>query len=503
MSSHVVVMSSSARSTKVKVTPGTYMSDVLAQACQSLNVSGNFILKHKQRTVDLSVPFRIAGLPSGAKLDLVVQSKSPAPVTVAVAIPSPQGDPFPNGRLGGKYPSNFTVWQILRQVESLPEALNAKLNITARGMASTSSGLPSGSGQLLYEQPTLNIMGRELATFQDFQKTLSQLGYNSGSVLIRLSYKTTGITFFEAQQQIAQYFRELETAKPEDSATPATETDAPALVQPATEGSEQPSTAAKELTPAVSEIANPTQVAPVAEPQRERSAPSDPLQPVNIYAAPTSATPQAALTKVNEADFTPSIVHAQMHQARLKESGKNKRLLSDKELEEQAAAAEAKLAAVQSIEVKVRFPDNTSASWTITKEDTGAKLYKAVRTVMANSSLPFRLSIPGTREVIRDEDSPRNQLMKTYKLTGNIVVNLLWDEGVSPATRGQPFLKTSAAQAAQRIVVPDLAATQDDEEEEKPSAWKQNSSKIISDVGKQGDEAMKKIGKFFKLPGKK
>lgn len=46
MASHVVVTSSTARSTKVKVTPGTYMSDVLDQACKSLKVEpGNYLLK--------------------------------------------------------------------------------------------------------------------------------------------------------------------------------------------------------------------------------------------------------------------------------------------------------------------------------------------------------------------------------------------------------------------------------------------------------------------------
>lgn len=448
------------------------------------------------------MPFRLAGLPGGAKLDLVIQSKSPALVTVAVAIPAPEGNAFPNGRLGGKFPSNFTVWQILRQIEDLPEAVNARLNITARGVAATNAGQPSGSGQLLYEQPTLNIMGRELGSFQDFQKTLSQIGYNSGSVLIRLSYKITDMTFFDAQNQIAQYFKALELAKPEtSSASKSTSEEAsptPVATPASAESSEKDSSVTQEQGAA--DAVPPHRVAPVIE---HPAAPSDPLQPVHIFAAPSSSTPAAALTHHNEADFTPSIVHAQMHQARLKESGKNKRLLSNKELEEQAAAAEAKLAAIQSIEAKVRFPDNTSASWVITKEETGAKLYKAVRTVMADRSLPFRLAIPGTRETIRDDDSPGNELMKAYKLTSNVVLNFIWEDSVADAVRRRPFLKASAAQAAEQIVVPDLPTVEDEEEQKKPPAWQQNSSKIVSDVSKHGDEAMKKIGKFFKLPGKK
>lgn len=46
MASHVVVMSSAARSTKVKVTPSTYMSDVLDQARKALKLEpGNYLLK--------------------------------------------------------------------------------------------------------------------------------------------------------------------------------------------------------------------------------------------------------------------------------------------------------------------------------------------------------------------------------------------------------------------------------------------------------------------------
>ena len=46
MASHVVVTSSAARSTKVKVTPGTYMSDVLDQACKSLKLEpDSYLLK--------------------------------------------------------------------------------------------------------------------------------------------------------------------------------------------------------------------------------------------------------------------------------------------------------------------------------------------------------------------------------------------------------------------------------------------------------------------------
>ena len=46
MSSHVVVIGTDLRRTTVKVSPGTYMTDVLQQACTKLNVSSDkFLLK--------------------------------------------------------------------------------------------------------------------------------------------------------------------------------------------------------------------------------------------------------------------------------------------------------------------------------------------------------------------------------------------------------------------------------------------------------------------------
>lgn len=382
----------------------------------------------------------------------------------------------------------------------------------------------SGSGQLLYQAPVLNIMGRELSTFPDYQKTLSQLGYNSGSVLIRLVYKTPGITFFEAQQQIAQYFKEVEQAeaeKPVSSAKSPSQQPTPTEGEPSNTPSEpapavqaqktadHAMTDAPQRDPSVPPKPSPKESAPQTGPpassgstEKEQSSttPRDPLAPVGIFSAPSSSTPAAARTEVSETDFTPTVAHAQLHQARLLESSKNKRLLSDKQLAEQAAATEEKLSSVHSIEVKVRFPDNTSASWAITHDDTGAKLYKAVRSVMAEPDLPFRLVVPGSKDVIRDIDTQDNRVIRAHKLTGRVLVNLVWDDSVPTPARGKPFLKSSVAQAAKNIEVPDIPAVE--EEEERPAQQKPEASRQ-GDRSRTGDDPMKKIGKFFKLPGKK
>lgn len=46
MAAHVEVVSTDLRRVKVKVTPGTYLVDVLGEACQKLNlVSDNYLFK--------------------------------------------------------------------------------------------------------------------------------------------------------------------------------------------------------------------------------------------------------------------------------------------------------------------------------------------------------------------------------------------------------------------------------------------------------------------------
>ncbi|KAI9172003.1 Tether containing UBX domain [Paramyrothecium foliicola] len=503
MSAHVVVIASDLRRTTVKVTPGTYLSDVLQEACKKLNLpSDKYLVKHNQKQVDLSVPFRTSGLSPGAKLELVQKSKTPSAVQVALQVPQPEAKEIPGGRLIHKFPSDLTLWKVLRQFESGAANQGRNLNFTSRGIAQTADGTSSGSGQLLYETPVLNIMGRELASFQDFQKTLSQLGYNSGSVLIRLSFKQTEQTLFEAMGQIGQFFKDEEAAEQEV---------AQERQEKVTESDVQSPELAKTTSPPASEPAAQSEEIPQPGPTQQQPEPNDamdvdpkpsrgedPYQPVHVFLAPTGSTPAAALAPANEADYMPTIAHAQLHQARLLESSRNKRLLSDKELEDKAAAEEAKIAAVKSALIKVRFPDNTSSDWEVGPQETGAFLYEAVRHVMANSEQKFRLVLPGGKTVIKDDDSSGNALIRAYKLSGRTLVNLIWDDAVSPQIRKQPFLKSSVAKQGQVIEIPQVP-----EVVEEPKSSRSLPNPQTTEEKEDGKESGgKKVPKWFKF-GKK
>ncbi|KAI3342709.1 GLUT4 regulating protein TUG-domain-containing protein [Ustulina deusta] len=458
MATNVKVVGTDLRQVTIKVNPGTYLTEVLEQACTKLKVpNSKYLLKHKQRQLDLSQTFRTSGLIPGARLELVVRANTPTVVNVALQLPSPESGFFPpHGRVSEKLPSDFTIWQILRQFESGKASAGKSLNITARGVPQTNSGTQAGSGQLYYEIPNIVIENRTLSSFVDFQKTLAQLGYNSGGVLMRLSFQKTAQPLSDAMREIEEYFKteeqdntpqKAEGASTEGTSASASEPPAPASEAPAASDTAEvisPPITNKEPLPAPNST-----VADSMDIDEESG-----LRPVTIFSAPTSSTPVAASRLDSEEDYAPDISHAKAHQKLLKSLGENKRLLSDRELEEKAALEDAKVAAIKSIKIKVRFPDNFSAEWTFGPEDTGASLFREVRGVMANSSPSFRLVLPGARTVILDDGATK--LIKGYRLSANTLVNFTWDDSVPADVRRQPFLNSSAAGQAREVVIPDV-----------------------------------------------
>ncbi|KAI0553775.1 GLUT4 regulating protein TUG-domain-containing protein [Xylaria curta] len=475
MATNVKVVGTDLRQVTIKVNPGTYLTEILEQACSKLKVSSDkYLLKHKQRQLDLSQTFRTSGLIPGARLELVVRANTPTVVNVALQLPSPESGHFPpHGRVSEKLPSDFTIWQILRQFESGKASAGKNLNITARGIPQTNNGTQVGSGQLYYEIPNIIIEKRTLSTFTDFQKTLSQLGYNSGGVLMRLSFQKTGQLLSDAMREIEEYFKSEEQ---ENAPQKNEDTNIDGKSESTSEPSALPSEAQSSM-PATTDVVSPattTEDPSATAPQANAGANamdgeeiSSGHRPVTIFSAPASSTPVAALRPDSEEDFAPDISHAKAHQKLLKSLGENKRLLSDRELEEKAAAEEAKVAAVKSIKIKVRFPDNFSAEWSFGPGDTGTSLYTEVRGIMANSSASFRLVLPGARTTIKDDAS--SKLIKEYRLSANTLVNFMWDDDVPADIRRQPFLKNSAAGRAQEVFIPEVPEIEVKQEESSAS----------------------------------
>ncbi|KAF2280857.1 uncharacterized protein EI97DRAFT_428952 [Westerdykella ornata] len=460
--SHVVVYNSSAKTVRIPTNPTKYLTEVRDEACQKFKVSNDqFTLKYNNKPISLHQQIRLANLPQGARLELVQASKSPTVISVALQLPESEK----NVRLTQKFASNTTLWEILRQFESMEGG--PIYNFTQRGVPALSSGGTSGAGRLNYEMPVITVMPghREQSTFVGLQQTLGQLGFDSGSALLRLSFKNSGRPLEEVMTEISQYFKSSEPAAPgahaADTAQASTAPDPDQAAPEATQTvagesirSEEPEPELMDMdhgdsktitTPSLGEtvaIEN-TQPAPSSPPDPKPSTADSTVPPagmgrnVKIYAAPTSSTPQAARGAFDEGDYIPTIEHAKSHQAALQARTKNQRLLSDKEIADQEAARQEKLlaAAEKGSSVRIRFPDQMIIQTSMNKEDTAESLYSFVEGFLQHKE-PFQLkyfSPINGRQVLIARDQKR--LIQDLRFSAAELITFLWDEKASTEAR--------------------------------------------------------------------
>lgn len=521
MAASVFVVDSTFKRTQVKVTPGKYLREVLEEACKSrkLNPEEYTLKTQANKTLDLSQPFRLSGLSAGAKLQLTQSSKSPGVVSVALQLPDSEG----GGRLSDKFPSNTSLWLVLRKYEdAVAGSSSKKLNITQRGVPTSSSG----AGRLMYEQPCLNVIGRSLETFTDLQKTLAQLGLTGGSALMRLTFKSTETPLEDAMQEMSGYFNSLDSvpagvassasqgpsgtqvgadrsmesvpdAAAEDAAVPAEDEtmkepseDAPATEVPPTQVVEN------DTVPSSSE--------PAPRPTDQEEPPSNTINGISVYRPPTSSTPAAALQEDDPTVFEPTIDHAKSHQAALQQAGKNKRLLSDKELEEQETLRREKLATIQSVVVRVRYPDQSQIETTVYASETAADLYAKVTATLAAADEPFELRYTGAKTVQEAlPNSSTRRLVNDFGFRGKVLVTLVWSPEASPQARQGPSLKEEYRLAAKDLKV-ELATQQAEGEEAHKTAMQKLDPKAEEAEGKGKKEDLEgRMRKFLGFNKKK
>jgi tether containing UBX domain for GLUT4 len=477
MSASVFVVDSAARRTQIKVTPGKVLREVLEEAClaKKLNPEAYALKTQNNKPVDLSQPFRLSGLSPGAKLQLTQASRSTGVVSVALQLPESEG----GGRFTDKFPSNTSLWVVLRKFEEgVAGQPQRKLNLTQRGAPSDNSG----AGRLLYEQPSINVMSRTIETFTDLQKTLAQLGINGGSMLMRLNFKNSGQPLEEAMAEITGYFKQVDDASGGSSLSVTQEAQG---AHAAGDGNmlSFPDAAANNTGAPLDDSAGPepndddvemtsgATGAPIVEddviasssetqPQPAEPAPSPVPAPqqslyngVAVYCAPTRDTPAAALEPDDPSTFEPSIAHAKAHQAALERSGRNTRLLSDKELEEQEAQRQASLATVTKVTVRVRYPDQSMIEMTTNASETGADVYKKVRDTLEYPTEPFKLRFMGKKGHQNLPDSADKLLVRDFGFRGKVLVTFAWLQEASSQARQDPALKDEYRSHAQELNV--------------------------------------------------
>lgn len=410
--------------------------------------------RYNKKTIDLSMTWRLATLPSGAQLELVQASRSPSIVDVALQLPQSEN----NVRLTDKFPSSTTFWQLLRRFESGVAGGAKNLNFTQRGVPEM-NGSTTGAGRLNYETPVLHVQGRELGSLEDLQKTLAQIGVNNGRVLIRLSFRNSGIPLEEAMSKITQYFKDVDGEALADASV-STEVSAtmprsqPEVVEEATASG--PATGRSEEVKAQDEM--PT-LSDQSRTQQGASGQAGDIEagpdgrPLLIYSAPTTNSPQASRFETHDSDFEPTVDHAKLHQARLNTESRNRRLPSDREIEEAEKARKEKIAAVKEVRIRVRLPDQTSVESVFTREEPASKLYAWVRSMMELPDEPFTIRyLGGKGQQVALNDGPE-RLVADLGFAGRTLANFTWDEQASVKARQVPLLKELWRKQAQSMKV--------------------------------------------------
>ena len=445
-------------------------------------------------------------------------SRSPSVISVALQLPDSESGS--STRLTGKFPTTTTLWLLLRHFESGLSDSEPCRNFTARGIPQSESG-ESVSGRLFYETPVIQVMGRELSSFIDLQKSLVQLGFNNGSVLLRLSFRRTECPLEESIAEIDQYFKsgEDEDIGGTDSAIPAKIDSVPSESMT----SFAPNDSERKPLP---DVSSPSQT----QPSLQRSAAflssyscegneaqvrsessvllSDVLsspdqtitssvhRPLSILAPSSDSTPAASRQAFNEQDYEPTIAHAKLHQARLATSSVNKRLPTDAELAVQADIQAKRNADVKNVQIKVRFPDQMQVISTFTNLDTSSTLYEFVRGLMKKENEPFSLnfsSAQGPRHVPKEGNV---RLISDLEMAGRVLVNVAWEIGASGRAREGSVLKPEFQKQAKQIEVKEVEGVEVEEQVDD----------TVKGKGKQKDEGQERKGnmpRWLKLPGKK
>ena len=361
-------------------------------------------------------------------------------------------------------------------------------------------------------------MGRELASFTELQKSLAQLGFNSGSVLLRLNFRRTESPLEEAIAEIDKYFKSAEGEETkgiqyggEEKAGSALSSSEPFPTPDDSErqGPSSPSQIPPTPQQSAAQVSSQSIQGDEAQAHPEPSALlSDALpssnqtitgpaeRPIAVFAPSSASTPAASRQTFNEKDYEPTIAHAKLHQARLTTSGVNKRLPTDAELAAQAETQAKRNADVKGVVIKVRFPDQMQVISTFSNLDTSTTLYDFVKGLMKKENEPFSLNFSSAQGPRSVPNEGNVRLIGDLGMAGRVLVNVVWEAGASSEVRGGSVLKPEFQNKAKEIEVKEIEGV---EVEEKVDG-------TVEGKGKQKDDGRERKGgvpRWLKLPGRK
>jgi tether containing UBX domain for GLUT4 len=197
--------------------------------------------------------------------------------------------------------------------------------------------------------------------------------------------------------------------------------------------------------------------------------------------------------------FVPSIDQARALQASLQKFGQNQKLASDKELEEQEAAKQAERSRIQTVTVRVKYPDQSIIETPVQHTESAADLYAIVQNTLAQAPEPFDLKFYGDKNhMISLPRNSNKKLVRDFGFRGKVLVTLAWSPEASNRARQGPSLKEEYRSKARELKV-ELATQQARGQEEHLAAMKKPEKKEAS-AGSMGnvEDKMKKFLGFGK-----
>ncbi|KAI8319098.1 hypothetical protein GQ54DRAFT_293387 [Martensiomyces pterosporus] len=467
MASSVSIVYGPGRSVTIRTTPSTTLQAVLAEACTKIPNAGqpdSYALVYNNKVLDRSLPMRFTALPQGARITLKPANKAAAAAAgssnrsntadratrvarsasgiVKVALQISGG-----GRIIGDFQPTSTLWDIITTAE---QKSNGVLNLSNKYRAveaadkpgllqslfsglgrnaidSSSSSAPlSDSGSdtdaqtpVVYQQPVLVLLNREFSSSETMQNTtLASLGFSSGSLMVRLSFRDSGSTTMGSPRQI------------QGVASPAVSSP---RVPPNVNSAAQQTHETQPTQPSTADAAA-TTVRKQREPEPEADSSLSPSSPdsalisgrqVHVYDVPAQASVSLSSRFAMPDSFyelgaseLSALVGAQRR--RQAEAEKGFKLRSVQEESERKRIAQYKLKHPKTM-IRFRFPDLVQVQATFLTLDSVSELYSFLSSVVVDPSVVQALVL---QPPVQDLKGSVDKTLYDAKLTPAAVVHV-------------------------------------------------------------------------------
>lgn len=410
-----------ARRIQVKYSPSTALSIVRDNACKVLGIANphSYLLKHGQKTLDLSLPVRLTGLVANAKLDLVVgrqnDVRSAQKANVKVKLQILDEVSFTDSIASCS--SSWSIWQVLTGFESRAQQPSF---ITKR--------IVNG----IYMLPSVQIFDTVLETVDDLKKSLNTLGCKD-SVVLRVKFVSTGLTW----EQFSEKAGLSSDVEVNDEPETPEESNGSSLGSPIVASAATSEDTPSQCTPDDETIAGASDLTGSGISQSDIS--NSPDRRAQIYLNPDTAIniPSTEDQEMNLSQFS-------RYQSHLKSTYDRNDHLMTRAMREKHEAA--RLAKIQLCIVRVRLPDQSYIEGSFSPTERVKNLYDFIRDNLKNElreNTRFQLFTTPPKVILGDMNK---KLVSDLKFGPRNVMYLEW-LGPSPGSVSQIFNQSVFAQA--------------------------------------------------------